>query len=102
MGQAKNRGSLEERVKNAKKFRKGEEYGSARWGNSKDIAPYKDEDYRNNGYFSMFLSEMESIALNFGRTIYIESIINPVLKQYVLRYDYLEDRCSTNSFYKIS
>lgn len=24
---------------NAKKFRKGEEYGSARWGNEKDIAP---------------------------------------------------------------
>ena len=26
--------------KNAKKFRQGEEYGSARWGNAKDIAPY--------------------------------------------------------------
>ena len=37
-----------------------------------EIANVKvDEDYRNNGYFSMFLSEMESIALNFGRTIYI-------------------------------
>jgi type IV secretion system protein VirD4 len=32
--------------KNAKKFRKGEEYGSARWGNSKDIAPYVDEDFK--------------------------------------------------------
>ena len=26
--------------KNAKKYRKGEEYGSARWGTAKDIAPY--------------------------------------------------------------
>src|SRR5699024_11599664 len=39
---------LYSKSKNAKKFRKGEEYGSARWGNSKDIAPYMDEDYRNN------------------------------------------------------
>ena len=28
--------------KNAKKYRKGEEYGSARWGTAKDIAPYID------------------------------------------------------------
>ena len=46
--------------KNAKKFRKGEEYGSARWGNSKDIAPYMDEDYRNN----LLLTETERITMN--------------------------------------
>ena len=28
--------------KNAKKFRQGEEYGSARWGNEKDIEPFID------------------------------------------------------------
>jgi type IV secretion system protein VirD4 len=28
------------RVKNAKKFRKDVEYGSARWGNQKDISPF--------------------------------------------------------------
>ena len=28
--------------KNAKKFRQGKEYGSARWGNKKDIEPYMD------------------------------------------------------------
>ena len=34
--------------KNAKKYRKGEEYGSARWGTAKDIAPYIDPNFDNN------------------------------------------------------
>ncbi len=34
--------------KNAKKFRKGAEYGSARWGNEKDIEPYMDSVFENN------------------------------------------------------
>ena len=35
-------GYLYYRKKNAKKFRKGREYGSARWGNENDIKPYMD------------------------------------------------------------
>ncbi len=31
--------------KNAKKYRKGVEYGSARWGGPKDIAPYIDPQF---------------------------------------------------------
>ncbi|MFW3587423.1 VirD4-like conjugal transfer protein, CD1115 family [Vagococcus fluvialis] len=38
--------------KNAKKFRQGKEYGSARWGNPKDIKPYIDEKYDNNVLFT--------------------------------------------------
>ena len=34
--------------KNAKKYRKGEEYGSARWGTPADITPFMDKDPRNN------------------------------------------------------
>ena len=34
--------------KNAKKFRPGTEYGSARWGTPADIAPFMDEDFFNN------------------------------------------------------
>ena len=34
--------------KNAKKYRKGIEYGSARWGNAKDIAPFADPVFGNN------------------------------------------------------
>ena len=34
--------------KNAKKYRKNVEYGSARWGTKKDIAPYMDADRWNN------------------------------------------------------
>ena len=36
------------KAKNAKKFRQGAEYGSARWGNAKDIAPYMDSVFENN------------------------------------------------------
>lgn len=33
--------------KNAKKYRKGMEYGSARWGNAEDIKPYIDPIFEN-------------------------------------------------------
>jgi len=47
--------------KNAKKFRKGEEYGSARWGNSKDIEPYMDlNDPENN----VILTQTEGLIMN--------------------------------------
>ena len=36
------------KAKNAKKFRHGVEYGSARWGNVKDIEPYMDPVFENN------------------------------------------------------
>ena len=34
--------------KNRKKFRQGEEYGSARWGKPEDIKPYMDPEFSNN------------------------------------------------------
>ncbi len=34
--------------KNAKKYRHGMEYGSARWGTAADIAPFVDKDFFNN------------------------------------------------------
>ncbi len=34
--------------KNAKKYRHGMEYGSARWGTSKDIEPFMDPKFENN------------------------------------------------------
>jgi len=46
--------------KNVKKFREGVEYGSARWGNSKDIAPYLDEKFENN----VILTQTESLTMN--------------------------------------
>ncbi len=48
------------RGKNAKKFRKGTEYGSARWGNPKDIAPYKDRKFENN----VILTQTEHLTMN--------------------------------------
>lgn len=46
--------------KNAKKFRKGVEYGSARWGGVKDIEPYVDKEIKNN----ILLTNTESLTMN--------------------------------------
>jgi type IV secretion system protein VirD4 len=46
--------------KNAKKYRKGIEYGSARWGNEKDIQPYIDPVFENN----VILSQTERLTMN--------------------------------------
>ena len=46
--------------KNAKKFRKNTEYGSARWGTHEDIAPYIDADARNN----VILTQTEKLTMN--------------------------------------
>ena len=45
------------KAKNAKKFRHGEEYGSARWGNRKDIEPFEDPVFENN----IILTETERL-----------------------------------------
>ena len=46
--------------KNRKKFRQGEEYGSARWGKPEDIKPYMDDDFANN----IILTQTESLTMN--------------------------------------
>jgi len=46
--------------KNAKKFRQGKEYGSARWGTKKDIEPYMDEKFQNN----IILTQTERLTMN--------------------------------------
>ena len=45
--------------KNAKKFRKNHEYGSARWGTHEDIAPYMDSDPREN----IILTQTEGLTM---------------------------------------
>ena len=46
--------------KNAKKFRKNLEYGSARWGGYEDIKPYIDPVFANN----IILTQTESLTMN--------------------------------------
>ncbi len=46
--------------KNAKKFRKNLEYGSARWGTPEDIRPYVDPVFENN----IILTQTESLTMN--------------------------------------
>ncbi len=46
--------------KNAKKFRQGVEYGSARWGTPEDIKPYMDEKPENN----IILTQTEGLTMN--------------------------------------
>lgn len=46
--------------KNAKKFRKDVEYGSARWGTAKDIKPFIDPVFKNN----VILTGTEYLTIN--------------------------------------
>ena len=46
--------------KNAKKYRKGVEYGSARWGNAEDIKPYIDPVFANN----VLLTQTERLMMS--------------------------------------
>ena len=48
------------KAKNAKKFRQGAEYGSARWGNAKDIEPYMDSVFENN----VLLTQTERLMMS--------------------------------------
>ena len=48
------------KAKNAKKFRHGKEYGSARWGNAKDIEPYMDSVFENN----VLLTQTERLMMS--------------------------------------
>ena len=45
---------------NAKKYRQGEEYGSARWGTHQDIEPFMDPDMKNN----IILTRTEMLTMN--------------------------------------
>ena len=46
--------------KNAKKYRRGVEYGSARWGSAADIRPYIDPVFENN----VLLTQTERLMMN--------------------------------------
>ncbi|MDE7262095.1 MAG: type IV secretory system conjugative DNA transfer family protein [Oscillospiraceae bacterium] len=46
--------------KNAKKYRHGAEYGTARWGTAADIQPYMDPVFENN----VILTQTESLTMN--------------------------------------
>ena len=46
--------------RNAKKFRKNMEYGSARWGTHEDIAPYEDPVFENN----IILTQTERLMMS--------------------------------------
>ena len=48
------------KAKNAKKFRQGVEYGSAGWGNAKDIEPYMDSVFENN----VLLTQTERLMMS--------------------------------------
>ena len=51
--------------KNAKKYRKNTEYGSARWGTAQDIQPYIDPVFENN----IILTQTERLMMSGRRKI---------------------------------
>lgn len=60
LGAAAVRGIVYLKGKNARKFRKNVEYGSARWGTPKDIRPYMDPVFRNN----IILTQTERLTMS--------------------------------------
>ena len=54
------RGIVYVKSRNAKKYRKNEEYGSARWGTPEDIAPYIDPVFSQN----VLLTQTERLTMN--------------------------------------
>ena len=54
------KGVLYIKSKNAKKYRKGIEYGSARWGTAEDIKPFTDGNFYNN----ILLTNTERLTMN--------------------------------------
>lgn len=52
--------AIYQKSKNARKYRKGIEYGSARWGTKKDIAPYINPVFKKN----LLLTETERLMMN--------------------------------------
>ena len=63
--------------KNAKKYRHGMEYGSARWGTHEDITPYIDPVFQNN----VILTKTESLTMNMI-PILIPSAVSMVVTKY--------------------
>lgn len=55
------KGAVYIKGKNAKKYRKGIEYGSARWGTATDIEPYID---RQNFYNNVLLTNTERLTMD--------------------------------------
>ena len=51
---------IQSKIKKAKKFRRDAEYGTARWGNQKDIAPFIDPVFENN----ILLTQTERLTMN--------------------------------------
>ena len=61
--------------KNAKKYRKNMEYGSARWGKPLDIKPYIDPKPENN----MILTQTESLTMNSRPAVL--AVVQPSMRQ---------------------
>ncbi len=69
--------------------------------NTIEVANIKvDEEYQHKGYFSAFLNELENLANSFNRILYVESVINPILKKYLRKCKYKIDERETSCFYK--
>ena len=51
---------IQSKIRQAKKFRRDAEYGTARWGNEKDIKPFVDPKFENN----MLLTATERLTMN--------------------------------------
>ena len=65
--------------KNAKKYRRDEEYGSSRWGGPKDIQPFVDPKFENN----IILTGTELLTMNTRQNI-PDNALNPIPRMWWL------------------
>jgi predicted N-acetyltransferase YhbS len=58
------------------------------------------EEHQKKGVFKDFLSSVEEMAHRFDRTVYIESVLSPVLLEKLPQYGYTSNQQECPSFYK--
>ena len=67
---------VQSKIKKAQKFRRDMEYGSARWGNEKDIKPFVDPKFENN----MLLTATERLTMKRFVKCFFELLTQIIVK----------------------
>jgi GNAT superfamily N-acetyltransferase len=69
--------------------------------NAFDIASISvDEDWQHRGVFSAFIARVENIARDRGAVVYVESVLNPILSDFLRRKGYSELTYCESCFWK--
>lgn len=59
-----------------------------------------DEEHQGKGIFKDFLKGVEGMAKNYGRTVYVESVLSDILEVKLAKYGYISNGEISPSFHK--